>query len=107
MTKAEKIKKELELLSPEFLNKVDDFISSLLSRQKKKSLEEKKNIIESLCGSWADDKSSENLQAKLIALIAATAITHKKATLVTNNLRHFENIEGREIENWSNVRPLL
>ncbi len=33
------------------------------------------------------------------ALIAATAITHK-ATLVTNNLRHFENIEGLEIENW-------
>jgi hypothetical protein len=57
MTKAEKIKKELELLSPEFLNEVDNFISSLLSRGKIQSLEEKKNIIESLCGSWADDKS--------------------------------------------------
>ncbi len=33
------------------------------------------------------------------ALIAATAITHK-AILVTNNSRHFENIEGLEIENW-------
>ncbi len=57
MTKAEKIKKELELLPPEFLDEVDDFISSLLSRQKKRNLEEKKDIIESLCGSWADDKS--------------------------------------------------
>jgi hypothetical protein len=57
MTKAEKIKKELDSLSPESLNEVDDFISSLLLRQKKRSLEEKKTIIESLCGSWADDKS--------------------------------------------------
>jgi len=57
MTKAEKLKKNIELLSPEYLNKVDNFISSLLSSQKKKSLEEKKNIIESLCGSWADDNS--------------------------------------------------
>jgi hypothetical protein len=57
MTKTEKIKKELELLLPEFLDEVDEFISYLLSRQKGKSLEEKKNIIESLCGSWADDKS--------------------------------------------------
>jgi tRNA(fMet)-specific endonuclease VapC len=32
-------------------------------------------------------------------LIAATAITHK-AILVTNNLRHFENIEGLKMENW-------
>jgi len=61
MTKAEKLKKELELLSPEFLNEADDFISSLLSRQKKKSLEEKKNTIESLCGSWADDKSIDTI----------------------------------------------
>ena len=57
MTKAEKIKKELDLLSPESLDEVDDFISSLLSQQKKRSLEEKRDIIESLCGSWADDKS--------------------------------------------------
>jgi hypothetical protein len=57
MTKAEKLKKDLELLSPESLTEVDDFILSLISRQKKKSLEEKKNIIESLCGSWADDNS--------------------------------------------------
>ncbi len=57
MTKAEKLKKDLELLSPASLNEVDDFISSLISPQKKKSLEEKKNIIESLCGSWADDNS--------------------------------------------------
>jgi len=57
MTKAEKIKKELDSLSPEYLNEVDNFISSLLLRQKKRSLEEKKTIIESLCGSWADDKS--------------------------------------------------
>lgn len=33
------------------------------------------------------------------ALIAATAVA-QKAILVTNNLRHFENIEGLEIENW-------
>jgi tRNA(fMet)-specific endonuclease VapC len=33
------------------------------------------------------------------ALIGATAITHS-AILVTNNLKHFENIEGLEIENW-------
>lgn len=57
MTKAEKLKKNLELLSPESLNEADNFNSSLLLRQRKKSLEEKKNIIESLCGSWADDKS--------------------------------------------------
>ena len=55
MTKAEKIKKEIDSLSPESLNEVDDFISSL--RQKKRSLEEKKSIIELLCGSWADDES--------------------------------------------------
>jgi hypothetical protein len=55
MTKAEKIKKELELLPPESLNEVDAFISSLLLRQKRRSLEGKKDIIESLCGSWADD----------------------------------------------------
>jgi hypothetical protein len=57
MTKAEKLKKEIDLLSSEFLDEVDNFISYLLLRQKKRSLEEKKNIIESLCGSWADDKS--------------------------------------------------
>jgi len=33
------------------------------------------------------------------ALIAATAIVHK-ATLVTANKKHFENIEGLKIENW-------
>ncbi|MBI5026732.1 MAG: PIN domain-containing protein [Nitrospirae bacterium] len=33
------------------------------------------------------------------ALIAATAITHS-AILVTNNLKHFENIEGLELNNW-------
>jgi len=55
MTKAEKIKKEIDSLSPESLNEVDDFISSL--RQKRRSLEEKKSIIELLCGSWADDES--------------------------------------------------
>lgn len=57
MTKTQKIKKEIESLSSEFLDEVEVFISSILLRQKKRSLEEKKNIIESLCGSWADDKS--------------------------------------------------
>jgi tRNA(fMet)-specific endonuclease VapC len=33
------------------------------------------------------------------ALIAATAIAHK-ATLITANKRHFENIEGLKIETW-------
>jgi tRNA(fMet)-specific endonuclease VapC len=33
------------------------------------------------------------------ALIGATAITHD-AVLVTNNLKHFENIEGLKMENW-------
>jgi tRNA(fMet)-specific endonuclease VapC len=33
------------------------------------------------------------------ALIAATAMTHD-AILITNNLRHFENIEGLKTENW-------
>lgn len=57
MTKTEKIRKELESLSSEFLDEVEAFISSILLRQKKISLEEKKNIVESLCGSWADDES--------------------------------------------------
>lgn len=57
MTKTEKIKKELESLSSEFLDEVEAFISSILLRQKKRSSEEKKNIAESLCGSWADDES--------------------------------------------------
>lgn len=57
MTKTERLKKDLELLSPELLNEVDEFISSLLFRQKIRSLKEKKEIIESLCGSWANDKS--------------------------------------------------
>lgn len=56
MTKTDKLKKEIETLPPEYIDEVDDFISSLLSRQKKKSLEERKTTIESLCGSWADDK---------------------------------------------------
>ena len=33
------------------------------------------------------------------ALIAATAISHK-ATLITSNRKHFENIEGLKIEIW-------
>lgn len=33
------------------------------------------------------------------ALIAATAMTYD-ATLITNNLRHFENIEGLKTEDW-------
>jgi tRNA(fMet)-specific endonuclease VapC len=33
------------------------------------------------------------------ALIAATATIHE-AVLVTNNLKHFENIEGLKMENW-------
>ena len=33
------------------------------------------------------------------ALIAATAISHK-ATLITGNRKHFENIEGLKIEIW-------
>ncbi|MEK6657904.1 MAG: hypothetical protein AABY58_10740 [Nitrospirota bacterium] len=57
MANAEKLKKEIDLLSPESLDEVNNFVSILLSRKKKISLEEKKNIIESLCGSWADDKS--------------------------------------------------
>lgn len=57
MTKTEKLKKEIELLSPESLDEVNNFVSILLSRKKKISLDEKRNIIESLCGSWADDKS--------------------------------------------------
>ena len=32
-------------------------------------------------------------------LIGATAI-HHKMTLVTSNLKHFERIQGLEIENW-------
>ena len=32
-------------------------------------------------------------------LIGATAF-HHKLTLVTSNLKHFERIEGLEIENW-------
>lgn len=57
MTKTEKLKKEIELLSPESLDEVNNFVSILLSRKKKIGLDEKKNIIESLCGSWAGDKS--------------------------------------------------
>ncbi len=57
MAKAEKLKKEIELLSPESLDEVKNFVSLLISRKKRISLEDKKNIIESLCGSWADDKS--------------------------------------------------
>lgn len=34
------------------------------------------------------------------ALIASTAIAHK-ATLITANKRHFENIEGLKVEVWS------
>ncbi|MBI3354867.1 MAG: hypothetical protein HY034_08285, partial [Nitrospirae bacterium] len=63
--KAEKLKKEIELLSPEYLNEVDNFVMSLLLRQRKKSSEEKKNIIESLCGSWADDKSIDIIFAEI------------------------------------------
>jgi len=33
------------------------------------------------------------------ALIAATALTHD-AVLVTNNPKHFKNIEGLKMENW-------
>lgn len=33
------------------------------------------------------------------ALIAATAMAHK-AILVTDNIRHFKNIEGLKMENW-------
>jgi tRNA(fMet)-specific endonuclease VapC len=33
------------------------------------------------------------------ALIAATAMSHD-AILITNNLRHFENVEGLKTENW-------
>ncbi len=33
------------------------------------------------------------------ALIGATALTHS-AILVTNNLKHFENIKGLKMENW-------
>jgi len=33
------------------------------------------------------------------ALIAATAISHK-ATLITGNRKHFENIESLKIESW-------
>ena len=33
------------------------------------------------------------------ALIGGTAMTHD-AVLVTNNLKHFENIEGLKMENW-------
>ncbi|MBI5026733.1 MAG: DUF2281 domain-containing protein [Nitrospirae bacterium] len=57
MTNAEKLKKEIELLNPELLNEINDFVAFLVSKQKKESIKEKKTIIESLCGSWADDKS--------------------------------------------------
>lgn len=33
-------------------------------------------------------------------LIAATALTYN-LTLVTNNIKHFQKIEGLKIENWS------
>jgi tRNA(fMet)-specific endonuclease VapC len=33
------------------------------------------------------------------ALIAATALAHN-ATLITHNVRHFENITGLQIEDW-------
>jgi len=57
MTNVEKLKKEIGLLNPELLKEINDFITFLLSKQKKESTKEKKTIIESLCGSWADDKS--------------------------------------------------
>ena len=42
MANAEKLKKEIDLLSPESLDEVNNFVSILLSRKKKISLEEKK-----------------------------------------------------------------
>ena len=42
MAKVEKLKKEIELLTPESLDEVNNFVSLLLSRKKKISLEEKK-----------------------------------------------------------------
>ena len=36
MAKAEKLKKEIESLSSEFLDEVDKFVSSLLLRQKRR-----------------------------------------------------------------------
>lgn len=57
MTKVEKLKKEIESLPTEFLAEINNLISSLLMQQKKNSLKDKKDIVNSLCGSWADDKS--------------------------------------------------
>ena len=41
-----------------------------------------------------------NIVADMDLLIAATALTHN-LILVTNNQKHFERINGLDIENWA------
>ena len=41
-----------------------------------------------------------NIVADMDLLIAATALTHN-LTLVTNNQKHFDRINGLDIENWA------
>ena len=56
-----------------------------------------------LKGSHTSEHTSEGRDAKKIdphhPAIAATAVAHK-ATLVTADRKHFENIEGLKLEVW-------
>lgn len=64
------------------------------------------NVTPAIMETFGDIKAKLEKSGKIIAdmdlLIGSTALTHN-LILVTNNISHFERIEGLEIENWTEL----
>lgn len=57
-------------------------------------------VIETFSDLKARGQKTGSIVDDMDLLIAATALTYN-LTLVTNNIKHFQKIEGLKIENWS------
>jgi tRNA(fMet)-specific endonuclease VapC len=108
----EKILSNIEEIAVSTLVIAELYYGAKSSQQPEKNLENLSRFIEviriipfdlSCAITFGDIKSKLRAMGKptgeVDALIGATAMTHN-AILVTNNLKHFENIEGLTIENW-------
>ncbi len=63
------------------------------------SLEERRKLIDELCGSWEGDSSLNPIFTE-IEYSRRDSRFCVNATLVTDNTKHFEHVENLRLENW-------
>ncbi|MEH2048408.1 ribbon-helix-helix protein, CopG family [Nostoc sp.] len=52
-------------------------------------------------GPWEDERTAEEIVKDIFDLLIASVALTENYTLVTNNTRHYERINGLKLENWT------